>query len=1098
MTTNKKMRLVIATIIVALFVFSCENPMVVAILPDKKKKEQQSILKDTIEFTDASAEIAKTYGDPLFTNAVAATYLGTGAVAYSSSDEAVAVVNAQNGEVTIAGTGETVITAVKAADERYAQAEASYTLTVAKATLTITADNMAISYDTDIPEYTYAISGFAYSDTKTVISGTPALVCAYAKGDNAGSYPITFAEECLSAANYDFVYEAGMLSVGLANQAALSIVDPGVKTYGDAAFSLSTTGGTGIGKVTYTIVSGGDVIGISGNTATIKKAGSATVKAVKAGSGNYNHAESAALTLTIGKRNLSNVTVGAGGTPVYTGSAHTPAPTVTDGGASITASDYTVSGYSNNISVGTATITITAKSSGNYTGTQSGNFTIGKATLTVTAEDKVIAYGAEAPEYTYAVTGFVSGQNESVVSGDAELECEYMQNDPKGKYPITFTAENFTATNYRFDYEDGELAVGIQAQDALALTIEDDSLAIENGNITVTYGDANFTLTAEGGSGEGGVRYRVLSGTDVIGINSATGEVFIKKAGTATVGARKSSDDEYSRAVAEAVTITVGKRDLSNASVSVSGTYVYTSSAQEPTPTVTDGSLISGSDWEVFSYSDNTDAGTATVTITATDEGNYVGSVTEDFTIGKAIITVTANDESIVYNEAAPVYAYAMGGDTEAAIVSGEPTLACSYAQGNDAGSYVITVEQGTLTLDSANYEFDFVDGTLTVGKANPVVTWPSGLTASEGQTLSAVTLPGNGTSTPAGTFSWTAGGGTSVGKGAVLHKLTFTHSDANYESGTLEQEVTVLVYKKAGTASVPVEMIWIPAGSFMMGSPDGTGGINGSVAERSRSSNETLHSVTLTSGFYMNKYQVTQEQYAAVMLGGNPSNSTTAKGRPPAGIEVEAKRPVETVSWYDAIVFCNRLSIMEGLTPAYRIPGYGNSNDPEYWIAINSGVIPTSSNGTWNAVEMVPGSTGYRLPTEAQWEYACRAGTTTAFSNGNNYDAGTGYDAALVGAVAWFGSNSGSMTHEVGKKAANAWGLHDMHGNVLEWCWDWYAVYPGTAETDPTGPGSSGSDRVGRGGSCYGSAPGARSAYRFSYTPDGRIDALGFRVACP
>jgi len=161
----------------------------------------------TIEFTDASAEIAKTYGDPLFTNAVAATYLGTGTVTYSSSGETVATVNAQTGEVRIKGAGETIITAVKAADEHYAKAEASYKLTVAKATLTVTADNMAISYNADIPEYAYTVTGLAYGDTKTSsVTGTPVLSCGYAKGNSIGSYLITFSDENLSAANYNFVY----------------------------------------------------------------------------------------------------------------------------------------------------------------------------------------------------------------------------------------------------------------------------------------------------------------------------------------------------------------------------------------------------------------------------------------------------------------------------------------------------------------------------------------------------------------------------------------------------------------------------------------------------------------------------------------------------------------------------------------------------------------------------------------------------------------------------------------------------------------------------------------------------------------------------
>jgi len=605
----------------------------------------------------------------------------------------------------------------------------------------------------------------------------------------------------------------GALSVGLANQPALSIVDPGAKTYGGGSFTLETSGGSGTGAVTYAIASGGDVIGLSGGTVSIKKAGSATVKAAKAGDGNYNSAESAALTLTIEKRNLSNAAVATGGTLVYTGSAHTPTPTVTDSGASITASDYTVS-YSNNTSAREAIVTITASSSGNYTGTQSGNFTIGKATLTVSAEDKVIAYGASAPAYTYTITGFVTGEDETVVSGDAELECEYAQNDPKGKYPITFAAENFIAANYRFEYEDGELAVGVQAQNALAITIESDSLLIEEGCITVTYGDANFTLAADGGSGNGAVGYRVLSGTDVISINGGTGEVFIKKAGTATVGARKSSDDEYSRTVAEAVTVTVGRRNLSNASVSVSGAFTYDGDEQEPTPTVTDSGSIGTADYPV-EYGDNVNAGTATVTITATDEGNYTGAQSGEFEIGKATLTVSADDKTISYNDEIPEYIYTITGfegtDTEAVITgTQELELVCAYVKGDSVGTYDITFAEENLS--AANYRFECEDGVLTVGKATPTVTtWPSISVAIYGQTLSQVGFTG-GAASVSGTFAWTTPS-TSVGSvGTQSFSMTFTPlNTTNYNIVAQNVSITVTYLVSFNTnegSSVPNQNI--------------------------------------------------------------------------------------------------------------------------------------------------------------------------------------------------------------------------------------------------------------------------------------------------
>jgi formylglycine-generating enzyme required for sulfatase activity len=150
-------------------------------------------------------------------------------------------------------------------------------------------------------------------------------------------------------------------------------------------------------------------------------------------------------------------------------------------------------------------------------------------------------------------------------------------------------------------------------------------------------------------------------------------------------------------------------------------------------------------------------------------------------------------------------------------------------------------------------------------------------------------------------------------------------------------------------------------------------------------------------------------------------------------------------------------------------------------------GAVPTGENATWDAVIVVLGSKGYRLPTEAQWEYACRAGTTTAYNTGDIISDNTG----------WYSVNSGNKTHEVGLKPANAWGLYDMHGNVWEWCWDYHGSYGSESQTDPSGP-VSGSYRVLRGGSWYPSDPDLRSAYRNVYPPSHRYSRFGFRLVRP
>jgi len=256
---------------------------------------------------------------------------------------------------------------------------------------------------------------------------------------------------------------------------------------------------------------------------------------------------------------------------------------------------------------------------------------------------------------------------------------------------------------------------------------------------------------------------------------------------------------------------------------------------------------------------------------------------------------------------------------------------------------------------------------------------------------------------------------------------------------------------------------VLIPAGSFQMGSNEG------------KDNNKPVHEVTITRPFYMGKYEVTQAEYEVYCsYGGSSPSSSYGDGD---------NYPAYYVSWYDALVYCNKRSIAEGLTPCYSI---SDSTDPEDW-----GEVPTSSDSTWNLVECNWNANGYRLPTEAEWEYAARAGDNTVDSL--TYS-GTS-DVNKLGDYAWYSENDN--THEVGTKLPNAFGLYDMSGNVWEWCWNWFTDSYDTGKeggSDPTGA-SAGSVRVGRGGSWNGNSDGCAVSSRSSYYPGYRYDFLGFRV---
>jgi formylglycine-generating enzyme required for sulfatase activity len=429
------------------------------------------------------------------------------------------------------------------------------------------------------------------------------------------------------------------------------------------------------------------------------------------------------------------------------------------------------------------------------------------------------------------------------------------------------------------------------------------------------------------------------------------------------------------------------------------------------------------------------------------DDANYSvvisndwGSITSPLarvTVATALPAITilgsvslVHEAATPYTDAGATAVDALGGDLSSAIsitssdinVSDVGNQVVTYSV-TDAGGNTNTATRTVMVEDTTDPVLTML-GDLNMTHAKNTAWVDPGATASDsldGNLSSSITISGTVDVNTTGTYT-----------------LSYTVSDAVGNEASLTRTVNI-VEGQASThtadlnASVSLEMIWVDPGTFTMGQSD-------------ISSASPEHEVTLTQGFYLGKYEVTQAQYEAVMTGNTNGLSAT-----PSNWPNNPDRPVEMVSWDDIQKFLTRLNSQQA------------DNIPEGWA--------------------------YVLPTEAQWEYACRAGTTTAYSWG---DAITSNEANY----AYDGWGTGlQQTADVGQYSANPWGFFDMHGNVYEWTADAWGSYATGAQTDPFNVGTSGSDRVVRGGSwSYGGAL-LRSASRNDSDPSGRSGNIGFRV---
>jgi formylglycine-generating enzyme required for sulfatase activity len=562
-------------------------------------------------------------------------------------------------------------------------------------------------------------------------------------------------------------------------------------------------------------------------------------------------------------------------------------------------------------------------------------------------------------------------------------------------------------------------------------------LTVSPSSLSLSEGQTG-TCTLSGGTGVYGARSE-NTGIATIGLNGSTISVTGVSSGSATVTYFDNGGDWGTMA------ISVGGSDSGSGDLAVSPSSLSLSEGQTGTCTLSGGTGVYGA------RSENTGIATiglngSTISVTGVSSGSatvtYFDSGGDWGTMaisvggsdsGSGDLAVSPSSLSFLVGQTG--FCTLTGGTEVYGARSENTSVATTYLSGNTLT--VIGVSDGTTTVTYFDSGGDWRTMSVWVGSVYVgLLVNPVSLSLSVGQTGFCTLTSGVGAygARSENTAVATVGidGSTLSVTGVSSGSATITYFDSGGFSKTMSVSVSGKL-PSTYTNSLGMTFILLPAGTFTMGSPSDEPGADSDEDEWPQ------HQVTLTQPFYMQQTEVTQAQWEAVM-GSSPSYFS---GCPTC--------PVEKVSWDDVQVFL----------------GYMNAR----------------GEGT------------YDLPTEAQWGYAARAGSITAFYNGGITETGSGYDPNLD-AIGWYTYNSGSETHPVAQKTPNAWGLYDMTGNVWEWCQDWYSssYYDSSPSTDPAGP-SSGSNRVNRGGSWYSTAGYSRSAFRNYYSPTARYIHLGFRL---